>query len=272
LLFDLAHQSVDATNIHAQASTSLSAANQQDIVNFEMNLITAQAFDYRAGSLNADGAVGGPLATAANTLPAFYVGINGPLGGNPLGTPFTPVIFHLFDAWTQSTGDAKGEDLRNVRSSIARGQAVFNSKPIAITGVAGLNDDLNVATIPGTCGTCHDSPNIGNHSVSAPLNIGVGDVTSPLDVTYLPVITLENKTTHEIKRTTDPGRALITGRWKDVGRMKGPILRGLAGRAPYFHNGSAGSLSDVLDFYEKRFNIGLTTQERADLIAFLNSL
>jgi cytochrome c peroxidase len=124
----------------------------------------------------------------------------------------------------------------------------------------------------GTCGACHDSPNIGNHSVSAPLNIGVGDVTSPLDVTYLPVITLENKTTHEIKRTTDPGRALITGLWKDVGRMKGPILRGLASRAPYFHNGSAGSLSDVLDFYEKRFNIGLTTQERADLIAFLNSL
>src|ERR1035441_8542219 len=71
------------------------------------------------------------------------------------------------------------------RASIARGQTLFNSKPINITGVAGLNDDLGLASIPGTCGTCHDSPNVGNHSVSAPLNIGVGDLNSPLDVSYL---------------------------------------------------------------------------------------
>ena len=114
---------------------------------------------------------------------------------------------------------------------ILRGQTLFNSKPIQIVGVGGLNDDLNVAVIPGTCGTCHDSPNVGNHSVSAPLNIGVGDLDSSLDVTYLPVITLQNRATHEVKRTTDPGRALITGLWKDVGRLKGPILRGLASRA-----------------------------------------
>lgn len=153
-----------------------------------------------------------------------------------------------------------------------RGQALFNSKPINITDVAGLNDDLNLASIPGTCGTCHDSPNVGNHSVSAPLNIGVGDVNSPLDVSYLPVFTLQNRTTHELKTTTDPGRALITGLWKDVGRLKGPILRGLSSRAPYFHNGSADSLADVLDFYNKRFNVGLTPQEKKDLIAFLNTL
>ena len=69
-----------------------------------------------------------------------------------------------------------------------------------------------------------------------------------------------------------PGRALITGSWKDVGKVKGPILRGLAARAPYFHNGSADSLRDVLDFYENRFHIGFTAQEREDLIAFLNAL
>jgi cytochrome c peroxidase len=154
---------------------------------------------------------------------------------------------------------------------LEEGQAVFNSKPINITGVAGLNDDLNVASIPGTCGTCHDSPNIGNHSVSAPLNIGVADVNSPLDVAYLPVLTLQNRTTNEIRMTTDPGRALITGLWKDVGRMKGPILRGLASRAPYFHNGSADSLSDVIDSYDKRFNIGVTAQQKKDLIAFLSA-
>jgi cytochrome c peroxidase len=149
---------------------------------------------------------------------------------------------------------------------------VFNSKPINITRVAGLNDDLNLELILGTCGTCHDSPNVGNHSVSAPLNIGVSDVNSPLDVSYLPVITLQNRITHEIKTTTDPGRALITGLWKDIGRVKGPILRGLASRAPYFHNGSAQTLGDVLDFYNTRFDIGLSTQEKKDLIAFLSTL
>ena len=273
LLADLAHQALDATNGHAQASTPLTPQQQQAIVDFEMSLSTAQAFDYRAGWLNAHGAAGGPTALALGTTPAFFVGINDSLGGNPQGTPFTPVIFNLFDAWTNLTsdrGDDQGYDSR--RASIARGQALFNSKPINITGVAGLNDDLNVASIQGTCGTCHDSLNVGNHSVSAPLNIGVGDVNSPLNVAYLPVITFQNKTTHEIKMTTDPGRALITGLWKDMGRMKGPILRGLPARAPYFHNGSADSLSDVVDFYDKRFNISFTPQEKKDLVAFLSAL
>jgi len=266
---------MDATMNHAQGTTPLTTEQQQAIVNFEMGLATAQVYDYGAGLLSANGASGGPLAIATQTIPAFYVGINDPLGGNPRGIPFTAVIFNLFDAWLPQPllpGHSDGGSAQQRRASIARGQALFNSKPIQITGVAGLNDDLNLAVIPGTCGTCHDSPNIGNHSVSAPLNIGVADVNSPLNVSYLPVITLRNNVTQEIKTTTDPGRAMITGLWKDVGRLKGPILRGLASRAPYFHNGSADSLSDVLDFYNTRFNIGLTAQEKEDLIAFLSVL
>ena len=113
---------------------------------------------------------------------------------------------------------------------------------------------------------------MGDHSVAAPLNIGVGDLNSPLDVSYLPVIQVRNSTTGEIKTTTDLGRAMVTGKWKDVGRMKGPILRGLASRAPYFHNGSAESLDDVIEFYNKRFNVGFTSQEKRDIVAFLNTL
>src|SRR4029077_20246709 len=105
-----------------------------------------------------------------------------------------------------------------------------------------------------------------------PLNIGVGDLDSPLDVSYLPVITLQNNSTGAIKQTTDPGRALITGKWKDIGRLKGPILRGLPSRAPYFHNGSAGTLGDVVDFYNQRFSVGFTAQEKDDLVAFLRTL
>jgi cytochrome c peroxidase len=86
------------------------------------------------------------------------------------------------------------------------------------------------------------------------------------------VITLRNKTTGAVVQTTDPGRALITGSWADVGKMKGPILRGLSARAPYFHNGSANTLMDVVNFYDRRFGIGFTDQEKADLVAFLGAL
>ena len=271
LLADLAHQAVSATNIHAQAATPLTSDQQQAIVALEMGLATAQAFDYRAGFLDANGAAGGPVALSTQTVPAFFVGVNDPLGGNPKNISFTPVIFSLFDSWATQASYERYEQ-RNARASIVRGQTLFNSKPINITGVAGLNDDLNLPSIAGTCGTCHDSPNVGNHSLPVPLNIGVGDTDSSLDVSYLPVFTLQNRTTLEIKTTTDPGRALITGLWKDVGRLKGPILRGLASRAPYFHNGSAGSLDDVVNFYNQRFNIGFTDQDKKDLVAFLNTL
>lgn len=287
LLADLAHQAKDATNGHAQASMQLSEQQQKAIVDFEMSLATAQAFDYRAGPLNSGGATGGPVSLAKETMAGFFIGINDPLGGNPRNTPFTPTIFSLFDVWTNERSNGRFEDhdrddhqrgdhdhtgWRRHRASILRGQTLFNSKPINITRVAGLNDDLNLASIPATCGTCHDAPNAGNHSLSLPLNIGTEDFDSPLDLSYLPVITLRNKQTGEIETTTDPGRALITGLWKDVAKVKGPVLRGLASRPPYFHNGSAASLEDVLDFYDKRFDIGFTPEEKKDLIAFLNSL
>lgn len=268
LMADLAHQALDATNGHAQATVPLTPEQQQAIANFEMSLATAQIADHGAGLLDADGARGGPKVLGAETIPGFYIGANDPFGGNPHGDPFTTAIFDLFDAWGNPFSSRGNER----RASIARGQAVFNSKTIVITGVAGLNDVLNQPSITGTCGTCHDAPNAGNHSVAAPLNIGVADLDSPLDVSYLPVITLENKTTLEIQTTTDPGRALVTGLWSDIGKVKGPVLRGLAGRPPYFHNGSAATLDDVVKFYDKRFQIGFTEREKADLAAFLTSL
>jgi cytochrome c peroxidase len=265
LLADLAHQAIDATDGHAQATTPPTSPQVQNIVSFETTLRTAQAIDYGAGFLNVGGANGGPVALA--TQP-FFVGINdsfpASFGFNPFGKPFNPAIFSLFDTWLNSQDAARG--------SIARGQSVFNTKPINISGVAGINDVLGMTSVTGTCGTCHDSPNVGYHSFPVPLNIGVGDLTNPLDVSYLPVFTLQNHATGAKVQTTDPGGALITGRWADIGKVKGPILRGLAPRAPYFHNGSAASLSDVVTFYDKRFSVGFTGQEKADLIAFLNSL
>ncbi len=64
LLADLAHQVIDATTGHAQAVMPPTAEQVQDIVNFEIQLRTAQAIDYQAGFLNANGANGGPVALA----------------------------------------------------------------------------------------------------------------------------------------------------------------------------------------------------------------
>ena len=129
---------------------------------------------------------------------------------------------------------------------------------------------VSASSFQGTCTTCHNSPNVGNHSVAAPLNIGVADASRRTP--DLPLYTLRNTATGEIVQTTDPGRALITGKWADIGKFKGPILRSLAARAPYFHNGSAATLADVVRFYDERFNLQLSEQEKADLAAFLAAL
>ena len=268
-------QSVDATLGHAQANASPSAAQQQQIVNFENGLFTAQRMDDAAKNLDADGATGGPVTLQAQ-LASFFIGINDPLGSNPTGAQFTPNIFNLFQAWTSLSGTG---GVNKDRLAVARGETIFNSTQINITGVGGLNDVLGVQSIPGFCGTCHDTPNVGNHSVKAPLNIGIANAgpNSPpaLDISGLPVFMLSctsGPLTGQSFVVTDPGRALISGKCADIGKLKGPILRGLAARAPYFHNGSAATLLDVVEFYNQRFNLGFTDQQKSDLVAFLKTL
>jgi len=273
LLDDLAHQAQDATLGHAQGlAPGLTPAQQKAIVDFEMSLSTAQAENH-AGSLNAQGAHGGPQSLSQTP---FYVGTNDPVGldpYNPVPLKFNTNVFDLYSSW---------QDYGGPRAAIARGQALFNSKTFTITGVSGLNGNtfangvVGPPSIVSTCGICHDTPNVGNHSVAAPLNIGVADPpggNNALDTSYLPVITICQRPSLTVcVHTTDPGRAMVTGKFDDVGRFKGPILRGLAARAPYFHNGSAQTLPDVIEFYNTRFSIGFTDQEKADLAAFLGSL
>jgi cytochrome c peroxidase len=288
-LFD---QAIDATLGHAQGAVAPTAEQQQQIVSFEgcmsaadpalcantpagSGVFTAQIFD-DAGIYLSDGrANGGPIALSKE-LPKFFIGINDPLGQNPKGVPFNPQIFDLYSDWGNHQGSGRGDDRRQ---AIARGEQLFNNTNINITGVAGLNDALNKPSIAGFCGTCHDAPNVGNHSVKAPLNIGVADAgkNSPpaLDIGGLPVFALwctSGPLAGKMFEVTDPGRSLITGKCGDIGKLKGPILRGLAARAPYFHNGSAATLSDVVEFYNQRFDIGFTDQQKSDLIAFLSSL
>jgi cytochrome c peroxidase len=266
LFADLMHQANDATLGHAQAAFPLTPDQQRQIASFELTLFTAQSRDREAGRLDAQGARGGPHNLSKQD---FYIGINDVLGADPTGAPFNPEAMTLFAPWSDLRSSGADEHTL-ARESVARGQAIFNTKPINITGVGGLNDALGVPRISGTCTSCHDSPNVGNHSVSLPINIGLADASRRTP--DLPLYTLRHKATGQTIQTTDPGRALITGKWSDIGKFKGPILHGLAARAPYFHNGSAATLEEVVVFYDSRFNIGFTLDEKEDLIAFLRSL
>ncbi|RKH04254.1 di-heme enzyme [Corallococcus praedator] len=90
---------------------------------------------------------------------------------------------------------------------------------------------------------------------------------------------------------TDPGLIELTGRAEDMGRFKAPSLRNVAITAPYMHDGSIATLSEVLDHYAaggraRAMNGGaasplqspfvrgftLTPAEKADVIAFLETL
>src|SRR6516162_6826905 len=271
----LSSQAIDATLIHAEADKAPNANQQAQIVTFETGIFTAQTFDNNAGVLNGNGATGGPVALSLQ-LAKFFIGVNDPVGLNPTHQPFNPNIFDLYKPWLGLQG---GDSQTQSRLSVARGEEVFNTTNIKIKGVTGLNDVLNMSVINGFCGTCHDTPNVGNHSVKAPLNIGIAnagkDAPPALDISALPVFTLECFAGPLMGKTfsvTDPGRALITGKCADIGKVKGPILRGLAARAPYFHNGSAATLLDAVNFYDQRFNIGLTNQQKQDLVNFLNTL
>ena len=266
--FDLSTQSNHATLGHAEALRELTGAEREAIVAFESGLFTAQIHDNKAGDLTKEKADGGPKKLKKQE---YHFGINDTLVGDyQTHKPFNPNVMSLYDSWNKFNKNKSSNSTKNARAAIARGQALFNTKPIQIAGVKGINDDLSVSVLPGTCTTCHNTPNSGNHSTPMPLDIGIADASRRTP--DMPLYTLKNKTTNEIIKTTDPGRALITGKWKDIGRFKGPILRSVASRPPYFHDGSAADLPAVVEFYNNRFSIGLTEGEKADLVAFLAAL
>jgi cytochrome c peroxidase len=110
----------------------------------------------------------------------------------------------------------------------------------------------------GGCWRCHSGPNFTDEEFH---NTGIGWNAQP----------------------ADRGRYEVTGKDADRGRFKTPGLRGLAKTAPYMHDGSLASLEDVVAFYDRGGNtnpnldralkpLGLSEQDRQDLVAFLKAL
>jgi cytochrome c peroxidase len=216
----------------------------------------------------------------------------------------------LYDFFENSTIPNKHR--RAQQESIARGESLFDGTDPAgvflINKVAGLNDvksDANGQEF-GTCSTCHSNKNVLNDTAGDPKRLGIMDnsnnvkedsgnnevivmpwtpdfprfafycQTDSIPFFSNPVDDWANCPGHVTPCdkfiTTDPGMGLITGKCNDLGKMKVPILRGLASRAPYFHGGNAPTLLDLVNFYNNRFHINLTDQEKQDLVNYLNSL
>ena len=188
---------------------------------------------YRFGVGRLDrGAAGGAAALLTQPI----------IGGGGVATQWT-----LFDGFAGSSDAAK--------AAIARGQALFNT----------ARDSGN-----GTCANCHDVVNVGTRLDGRffSARVSLPSRRTP----EMPLYTFRRISTGELRETTDPGRALVTGKWADMDRFKVPALRGLASRAPYFHDGSAKTLEDVVRNYELQFTFVFNDQERADLVAFLQAL
>ncbi|HWY61750.1 MAG TPA: hypothetical protein VNW15_07595 [Rhizomicrobium sp.] len=263
---NLKGQAVDAGLTHLEMTAPPTEAQLQAIVAYECQVYAAQSSDgpdVFAGPASSSN-LGPENMRLAMQISTF---LKKPVpAGDDSG-------FHRFYAGI-SAPDAGAQP--GLRASIARGEEIFSQRPIAITGAAGINTGNRPVT--GTCATCHDVPMSG---MSSARWIDTGSTNQPWaiaapDLPLFKVMCNPGAPPHpflgRVIYTQDPGRALITGKCADVGAITVQQLRGLAARAPYFSNGSAKTLADVVDFYDRRFGAHYTVREKQDLVNFLRVL
>jgi hypothetical protein len=232
---------------------------------FMLGIFFAQIIDNNAGRLDAGGALGGP-ANIVN-LP-FTLGMN-----DPMQPGFNPKVFNIFDAWEVFAVNGRHNDCeQDAKAAIYRGQEIFNFNQFVISGVPGFTD-LSGTDVPitGTCSTCHNTPNVGGSSVIRMVDIGTADEPNCSPGLPILAITRNGSNPPETRRICDLGRG-TTGVWTDLAKFRIPPLRGLAARAPYFHDGGAKNIRAAIRYHEDRFNIDLSRGKRKDLEAFLGAL
>ena len=170
---------------------------------------------------------------------------------------------------------ARARPVNESREAIARGQDVFNFTKINITGVAGINDATGQPVFPGACATCHSTPSAGDHSVKAPLNIGIANgPTNPppaLDISGLPVFTVVCTSGSNLLapagtpfQVTDIGRAMISGkmcRYRQVQRTDPARIGGARTVFPQRRGGHAARRRQLLR-WTFRHRVHETTEVR----------
>lgn len=260
-------QATSAALSHLQASNTLTATQLQQIVDFENQLYVAQSHDRRAGALTAPGAPPG-LGPAAMQREQPGVLRNGA----------SQHLFMSFAAWEPRAGGETDEQAA-FRASVARGAALLQTRTIWVRDVYNFNT-LGVGNPQKrNCVGCHNMAMTGMDVAPGYMDLGTTNWPHAEPSPDLPLFKLTcapasrpHPYLGRVIYTYDPGRALVTGRCREIGAITMQQFRGLAARAPYFANGSAATLRDVIDVYDRRFDMRLTEQEKQDFVNFLGVL
>jgi cytochrome c peroxidase len=242
----LQSQAVTAALIHEQAPTAPTPAQLRQIEDFERQLFMAQHSDNLGGLL---GEPGGPSLLGVENIARGAI-------------PTAANLAASFDPWRNLSASDLAIRQRAFRESVLRGVDLFATREF------NLPDGTR-----GACAACH------RPGVTRSFDIGTTNLPAAKESPDLPLFRITcdpSAPPHpQLGRTfltQDPGRALITGKCADAGSILMQQFRGLIARAPYFANGSAADLTELVDFYDRRFRIGLTEQEKHDLVNFLSIL
>ena len=260
-------QAIDAAMTHLEARAAPTAEQLKQITAFESQLSMASSQSAQGGDLTAKGSPEG-LGPAAmrDTDPG-------------LGDNYYSPVFGYFDQWkTEKPDNAQAA----FRASVARGMEIYLSRTFYIRDVTHLNTIGLGNPIKRTCSTCHNARMTGMDAAPGWMDLGTGNRPWSDALASTAELPLFKLTCHADAKphpflgpvifTHDPGRALISGRCVDIGAITMQQFRGLSARAPYFSNGSAKTLRDLVEYYNKRFDINYTDQEKEDLVNFLSVL
>ena len=259
-------QARDAAKNHLEMKGELSEEQLQAIVAFEMQVYSAQSFHTLAGTLTGGGATAGPESLRD--------------GRRALGDDFQTPAFGYFDNWRDNSEYRSQDDEEQAfRESVVRGNDIYMTRNFWISDAVHINSIGLGNPIKRTCATCHNMQNTGMDFAPGYVDLGTTNFPTANAMPDFPLFKLSCKSDapphpylgREIY-THDPGRALISGLCTDIGAITMQQMRGLSARAPYFVNGSANSLREIVDFYDRRFNIGYSDQEKQDLVNFLSVL
>jgi hypothetical protein len=272
-------QAVEAAVTHLQFDGRISDEQIARITAFENQIYSAQVMHTGAGSLVEPD---GPPAFGPRNLAK---GDEGVLGNNT-----TRYVFPLGNAWKEGPGlKPQPANVANMRASIRRGHDVFFFRTFWIKDSMHLNTVGLGNPTKRTCGTCHGMHMTGMDTANGWMDIGTTNLPWAKEVPRnpwnnnarpdLPLFKITCKAgvpPHPYLGPTfytqDPGRAIISGKCNDVGTIVMQQFRGLAARAPYFSNGSAANIRELIDFYDRRYNIQYSESEKQDLEHFLSSL
>lgn len=264
-------QAVSAALTHLQKPQSPSAEQLRQIIAFENQVYMAQSFDNVGGFLTE---TSGPPGLGHIRMSTNPVGV--------LANNYWSPVFHYFKQWELSPEQALSNDIsekQRFRASVARGNDIFMFRTFWISDTVHINSVGMGNPLKRTCATCHNTQMMGQDLTAGWMDLGVTNHPWAKPSDDLPLFKL---TCHEpaiphpylgrVVYTQDPGRALISGRCEDVGSIVIQQMRGLSARTPLFSNGSAQSIREVIDYYDRRYNIHFTEQERIDLENFLRVL